>query len=133
MMANYIYPAVFHAEEVGGYSVKFPDLLGCVTEGDSLAEAFEMAQDALGIYLYSLEQDGEEYPKPSNPANIHLENGDFTALFEWDRITYLKKTDNKAVKKTLTIPSWLNSLAEEKNVNFSQILQSALMEKLVNK
>ena len=132
-MANYIYPAVFHAEEVGGYSVKFPDLLGCVTEGDSLAEALEMAQDAMGIYLYSLDEDGEEYPNPSNPANISLNDGEFTALIEWDKIAYLKKTDNKAIKKTVTIPSWLNSLAEKENVNFSQILQSALIEKLVNK
>lgn len=129
-MKKFIYPAIFHAEDVGGYSVDFPDLLGCVTEGDSLEEALDMANDALGIYLYTLRQDGKEFPKATNPAAIKTKSKEFVTLIEWNELAYLKKVDNKAVKKTLTIPSWLNSLAEEKEINFSQVLQDALKKQL---
>lgn len=128
-MKMYIYPAIFHAEDVG-YSITFPDLLGCVSEGDSLEEALEMAEDALGIYLYTLSEDGVSFPIPSNPAEIQLKEKEFITLIAWDKIEYLKRTDNKAVKKTLTIPSWLNYLAEKENINFSGILQKALKERL---
>lgn len=94
-----IYPAVFHPEAEGGYSVDFPDLLGCVTEGDTLVEAVAMAEDALGIYLYSLKVDKEPYPPPSDPAGIKVENGSFISLVEYDEIAYIKRTDNRAVKK----------------------------------
>lgn len=129
-MRKEMYPAVFSTDGKTGYTVMFPDLLGCVTEGDTLKEAVEMAEDALGIYLYSLSEDGEEFPEASNPADIKCEKGEFTDLVVWDEEEYLKRTDNKAVKKTLTIPSWLNHKAEEKQLNFSQILQRALREEL---
>lgn len=128
-MKKAIYPAVFHAETVG-YSVEFPDLLGCVTEGDSLPEALEMAQDALGIYLYTLRQDNKAFPKSTDPSDIKTKGNDFVTLIDWDELAYLRRVDNKAVKKTLTIPSWLNTLAEENNVNFSQVLQEALKKQL---
>ena len=111
-MRKEMYPAVFSTDGENGYTVSFPDLLGCVTEGDTLCEAVEMAEDALGIYLYSLSE------------------GEFIDLVKWDEEEYLKRTDNKAVKKTLTIPSWLNHKAEEKQLNFSQILQRALKQEL---
>lgn len=128
-MKTHIYPAIFHAEDVG-YSITFPDLLGCISEGDSLEEALEMAEDALGIYLYTLSEDGVSFPIPSNPAEIQLKEKEFITLIAWDKIEYLKRTDNKAVKKTLTIPSWLNYLAEKENINFSGVLQKALKERL---
>lgn len=131
-MEKRIYPAIFHPEEVGGYSLHFPDLPGCVTEGDTLAEALEMAQDALGIYLYSLKQDKEKMPAASKPETLTVDAGDFITLIEWDELEYLRKTDNKAIKKTLTLPSWLNSRAEEMQINFSKTLQEALMEKVNN-
>lgn len=86
MATKLIYPAVFHPEEDGGYSVDFPDLLGCVTEGDTLSEAVDMAEDALGIYLYSLKEDKEPYPEPSNPADIKVEGRDFVSLVEYDEV-----------------------------------------------
>ncbi|WP_028255208.1 type II toxin-antitoxin system HicB family antitoxin [Veillonella magna] len=129
-MRKEMYPAVFSADVNGGYTVSFPDLLGCVTEGDTLTEAVDMAEDALGLYLYSLLEDGEELPKPSDPVTIKCEDGEFIDLVKWDEEEYLKKTDNKAVKKTLTIPSWLNHKAEAKKLNFSKILQRALREEL---
>ncbi len=129
-MKRVYYPAVFHPEEVGGYSVTFPDLLGCVTEGDTLQEAIDMATDALGLYLYSLEEDHEEVPAASNPADIKPAGRDFVSLVEYDRVAYLKRTDSRAVKKTLTIPAWMDILAKENNINFSQVLQKAISREL---
>ena len=87
VMNKFFYPAVFHPEEDGGYSVDFPDLLGCVTEGKTLAEAIQMAEDALGIYMYSLKEDKEQAPEPSNPAGIETEGQDFVKLIELDADT----------------------------------------------
>ncbi len=129
-MNKIIYPAIFHPEEVGGYSVFFPDLLGCVTQGDTLEEAIFMAEDALGIYLYTLKEDGETAPEPSNPANIELSGQDFISLVVYDEIAYLKRTDSHSVKKTLTIPAWMDTLAREKHLNFSNVLQNALRREL---
>ena len=129
-MKKIIYPAIFHKEEVGGYSVTFPDLPGCNTEGNDLAEALYMAQDALRLYLYSLKQDKMPLPQSMQPEALILDKDSFVTLVEWDEEAYLRRTSNKAVKKTLTIPEWMNTLAEEKNINFSKTLQEALLEKL---
>ena len=129
-MRKEMYPAVFSADGTGGYTVVFPDLVGCVTEGDTLSESVEMAEDALGIYLFSLSEEGEAFPKASDPTSIRCGNGEFIDLVKWDEEEYLKRTDNKAVKKTLSIPSWLNHKAEEQQLNFSRILQRALKEEL---
>lgn len=129
-MENVLYPALFSSDLTGGYSVIFPDLIGCVTEGDDLNHAVSMAEDALGIYLYTLKEEGETFPVASNPTDIHCEDGEFISLVRWDELEYLKKTDNRAVKKTLTIPSWLNHKAEEQGINFSRVLQCALKREL---
>lgn len=129
-MEKLFYPAVFHHEEVGGYSVDFPDLLGCVTEGDTLAEAIRMAEDALGIYLYTLKEEGEEAPAPSDPADVEVSGRDFVSLVEYDEVEYLKRTDSHSVKKTLTIPAWMDTLARENNLNFSNVLQNAIRREL---
>lgn len=129
-MEKLFYPAVFHPEEDGGFSVDFPDLLGCVTEGDTLAEAIEMAEDALGIYLYTLKEDKEKAPDPSSPADIKVAGRDFVSLIEYDEVAYLKRTDSHAVKKTLTIPAWMDVLAKEHNLNFSNVLQNAIRREL---
>lgn len=86
MATKLIYPAVFHSEVDGGYSVDFPDLLGCVKESDTLSEAIDMAEDALGIYLYSLKEDKEPYPEPSDSADIKTEGRDFVSLIEYDEV-----------------------------------------------
>ena len=129
-MEKRIYPAIFHKEEIGGYSVTFPDLPGCNTEGNDLTEALHMAQDALSLYLYSLKQDKEPLPQASRPELLSLDKDSFVTLVEWNEAAYLKRTSNKAIKKTLTIPEWMNTIAEEKNINFSQTIQEELLEKL---
>ena len=127
-MKKIFYPAVFTKEE-NGYWVKFPDLPGCFTEGDSISEAYEMAQEAMGLWLQS-ERNGFNYPEASDITGIRTAENEQIVLVEFDPIEYLKRTSSKSVKKTLTIPEWLNTLAEEKNVNFSQVLQNALKENL---
>lgn len=128
MNKTYYYPAIFTTEDVG-FSVRFPDLPGCYTEGDTIDEAYKMATSAIG--LYAQEDDGSfVFPKASAPNNIVLDKDEFLVLIEFDLIEYLKNTSDKAVKKTLTIPSWLNNLAEQNNVNFSNVLQNALKEYL---
>jgi len=126
-----IYPACFYPNE-DGYTVVFPDLPGCVTEGNTLSEAMDMAIDASSGWLLSSVEENKEIPKASNIKNVipdEYENG-FVSLIGVDLDEYSQKHGNKAVKKTLTIPSWLNTIAEENNVNFSQVLQNALKDQL---
>ena len=133
-----IYPACFFKEEKG-YSVIFPDL-DVATCGDTLEEAMEMAVDCLAGYLYWLMQDEEQAPVPSRmegivPAEIAGELGfeyveAFTSLVSVDVAEYAKLHFEKSVKKTLSIPAWLNRLALEREINFSQVLQDALKERL---
>ena len=131
-MEKRIYPAIFHPETDGGYSLYFPDLPGCISEGNTLAEAFDNAQDALGIYLYSMLQDKAAYPVASKPEALAIASGDFVTLVEWDELEYLRKTDHISVKKTLTIPAWLNARADALQINFSKTLKDALIQKVSN-
>ena len=124
----YYYPAVFTKEEVG-FSVRFPDLPGCYTEGDTIEEAYRRSTSAIGLYLQNTLGDFE-FPEASAPNCIELESDEFVVLIKFDLVEYLKTSSNKSVKKTLTIPSWLNNLAEQNNVNFSKVLQNALKEHL---
>ena len=96
-MEKRIYPAIFHKEEVGGYSVTLPDLPGCNTEGNDLAEALYMAQDALGLYLYSLKQDKEPLPQAMRPELLILDKDSSVTLVESDEVTYLKSNSNKTI------------------------------------
>lgn len=128
-MAKYLYPAVFTKDDAG-YSVNFPDLKNCFTSGETLEEAIDMANDVLCLTLYDLEQEGAEIPAASAVNSIaHAEN-EFVSLVGCDTIAYRKFFDNKAVKKTLSIPSWLNDMAERAGINFSGTLQDALKAKL---
>lgn len=129
-----VYPACFYEDEDGGYSVEIPDLKGCCTQGDTLEETMEMAQDAaLGWLLTSIEEE-EEIPTPSKIEEIELENNNgFKTLLLLDIDQYSEKYGSKkAIKKTLTIPEWLNRRAEKIGINFSKTLQEALLSKIVS-
>lgn len=128
-MSKYVYPAIF-AKEDKGYSVCFPDVQGCYTQGETLTEAMDMAKDALNLMLYGFEEDGIAINPPSDINSICTGANEFTTLISCDTMEYRRFYDNKAVKKTLTIPSWLNTVAEKANVNFSATLQEALISKL---
>ena len=129
-MAKYVYPAIFSPSDDGGFTVSFPDVSGCYTEGDTLAEAMEQAKDALCLILYDLEEREESIPVPTSINDVVTENGDIVSLVACDTLEYRKFLDKKAVKKTLTIPNWLNTMAERADINFSAALQEALIEKL---
>ena len=129
-MSKYAYAAVFTPAEEGGFTVNFPDLPNCFTDGDTIAEALEMAKDVLCLTLYGLEEDRKDIPQPTELAQIHTEQGEFVSLVACDTLEYRRFFDKKAVKKTLTIPNWLNNIAERNEVNFSAVLQEALIEKL---
>jgi len=129
MKRHYVYPAVFHHEDTG-FSVFFPDLKGCQTQGETIEEATLMAQEALGLYLECLIEDGKAIPPASNPKSLSLTSDDFIAMISVDIFAYKNRTNGKAVKKTLTIPAWLNEEAEKQHINFSSVLQEALIEKI---
>ena len=136
-----MYPACFYKEN-DGYSVIFPDLNYLATQGDSFEEAMEMAVDCLAGYLYSAQRDGESVPAPSKLADVDpvavskelapdMPVGDaIVNLVSVDVAEYAKKHFEKSVKKTLTIPAWLNDAAVAQGVNFSRVLQQALKEQL---
>jgi predicted RNase H-like HicB family nuclease len=126
----YIFPAVFERTVKGSYGISFPDLPGCISMGDTLQEAHKMAKEALGLHLYGMEHDDDDIPEPSSLESIQLEVNETLGLIEVWMLPVRAELDNRAVKKTLTIPHYLNELAEKKKVNFSQILQSALKDHL---
>lgn len=129
-MNKLFYPAIFHSTEDNGFWVSFPDFPECLTEGDNIAQAYEMAFNCLGLGIVSREKEGVEIPLPSTPPSINLNDNEFLAIIEFDLNSYRKKNSSKSVKKTLTIPEWLNEEAVAMNINFSQVLQDALMQKI---
>lgn len=128
-MGKLFYPAIFHKAEEGGFWISFPDIPECLTEGDNMQQAYEMAVEALGLALVNRKEEKEEIPVPSEIDKIHEEDGTIV-IIEFDMQEYLRKHNSRAVKKTLSIPEWLNEEATAMGVNFSQVLQEALMSKL---
>ncbi|MCD7763088.1 MAG: type II toxin-antitoxin system HicB family antitoxin [Lachnospiraceae bacterium] len=127
-MKKLFYPALFHPAEEGGYWVTFPDIPECVTEGDDMEEAYSMAVDALGLALTERMKEKEVLPEASKVEDI-TEDGTVVVI-QFDLAEYNRKHNSKAVKKTLSIPEWLNEEAMAASINFSQVLQEALMAKL---
>ena len=128
-MAKYVYPAIF-TPEPEGYSINFPDLESCYTSAPTLEEGMEMAADVLCLTLYGLEEEGKPIPAASDLRAVKTEGRAFASLIRCDTIEYRRFYDGKAVKKTLTIPAWLNTMAESNGVNFSLVLQTALKHEL---
>lgn len=136
-----IYPACFFKEE-DGYSVIFPDLNWLATQGDTLEEAMEMAVDCLAGYLYACQMDVDTVPEPSgmsaiDPVEVSKQIAPdeavgeaFVNMVSVDVAAYAKQHFEKSVRKTLTIPAWLNAAALEMDINFSQVLQEALLAKV---
>lgn len=129
-MAKYAYPAIFTPEEDGAYSISFPDLEGCYTCGDNLEDGIESAEDALALMLYEYETESRTIPEPSSLSSFALKDGEFVNYIACDTLEYRKMFCSKAVKKTLSIPEWLNEAAISMGLNFSQVLQEALLQKV---
>lgn len=129
-MNKLFYPAVFHIAEEGGFWITFPDIPECMTQGDDMQHAYEMAVDALGLAISSRKEEKIEIPIPSEPCKINTSDDEYCVVIEFDMLAYQKRTNSKAVKKTLTIPEWLNEEAIALGINFSQVLQEALIQKV---
>ena len=128
-MNRLFYPAVFHKAEEGGFWVTFPDIPECMTQGEDMQEAYEMSVDALGLALTARENEKEPIPAASALDAVDPEDGTLV-IIEFDMAEYRRKNCSRAVKKTLSIPEWLNEAAIRENINFSQTLQDALREQL---
>ena len=128
-MEKLFYPALFHKSEEGGFWISFPDFPECFTEGDDMKQAYEMTVEALGLALVNRKEEKEEIPDPSDLDKIQNEDGTIV-IVEFDMLEYQRKHNSKAVKKTLSIPERLNEEAVSMGVNFSQVLQEALVSKL---
>ena len=126
MLPNYYsYPAIFYYDP-DGISIEFPDLPGCLPCASTTEEAFRNAKEAMGLHLYGMEQDGDPIPAPSAIEDLHPEEGGVLTMVEVFMPSVRDRVNNRVVKKTLTIPAWLNREAEEAHVNFSQVLTDAL-------
>lgn len=126
---NYIFPAVISFLGEKDYNVRFLDFENITTYGESLADAFDKAEDALKLEIFDLYSDKLEIPESSDVSNIKVGIDETVILVKVNLKKILKQYDNKSIKKTLSIPSWLNKMAEDEKVNCSQILQEALKEK----
>lgn len=129
MKDKYVYPAIFHYAN-DGISIEFPDLPGCLSCTDTDEEALYMAEDALGLWMVDLEEDNEEIPEPSKLKDIEVGKDQKTVLVSVWMPMVRKAINNRSIKKTLTIPQWLDIMAREKGINFSYILQEALKKEL---
>ncbi|MBU2704113.1 putative RNase H-like HicB family nuclease [Sporomusaceae bacterium BoRhaA] len=130
MLDKYIFPAIFEAGDEHGYCITFPDLPGIVTSGETIEESLAMAKEALELHLYGMEEDEDAIPEPTPPNKIAVPEGGFVNLIEVWMPPVRDEMANRAVKKTLTIPQWLNDLAERRKVNYSHLLQESLKHHL---
>ena len=129
---KYVYPVCIYPGDVSGYTVVVPDLPGCVTEGDTISDALEKAIDAASGWVLDELEDGKKPPEASAPEQIvadEYESG-MVSIVMLDIDAYAEKYGSKAVRKNCTIPAWLNTAAEKAHLNFSQVLQAGLQERL---
>lgn len=123
-MASYVYPAVFHPNEDGTITILYPDLPGCVSEGKSLENALYMAQDALKLWLECTLEDGISVPAPSAMSDVSLDPGEFVSLIR------AEVRDNRAVRRTVSIPKWMDERVSAAGLSLSRVLQDALRDRL---
>ncbi|KIR03207.1 hypothetical protein P261_02022 [Lachnospiraceae bacterium TWA4] len=126
-----VYPAIFYpCEEKKGYTVEVPDLTGCISEGDSLVNAIEMGTDAACGWILGELEEGNDIPKASDYKDIVPDEPDgFVNLLVLDIDSYIERYGSKTVRKNITIPAWLNTYGEKNHINFSKVLQEALLLK----
>ena len=122
-----VYPAIFRPEPEGDITIYFPDLKGCISCGDDLKHALEMAEEVLGLYLVALEEHNHDIPAASEISAIKAKKGEFVSLVMVEVNKYRR---NKSTNTMVTIPAWLKEAGEQAHINFSGVLQEALKQKL---
>lgn len=126
---RYVYPAVLTFEEGYEIAVTFPDLPGCATSGKDEADAIAMGREAMALHLWSMEVDGDAIPTASSVKNIKLDDNEAVVFIEAYMPAVRLSQENRSVNRTVTLPAWLNAKALELGVNFSQVLQEALVNR----
>ncbi len=126
---KYVYPAII-TYDGEAYLVDFPDLPDCFTDGQTPEEALENAADALNLFLWHYEKNKRSIPAATSIASLKAPERGFISMIKADTLAYARQNDKRAVRKNLSIPQWLNTLAVENNINFSNVLQKALMQEL---
>lgn len=128
MKNRYIYPAIIKiVDEI--YDISFPDLNNCFTFGENLEDALDSANDVLSLCLYDMEKDDKNIPDASMLQDLNLDEDESVAWINVWMVPVRDKMENRSIKKTVTIPKWINDIGVENNLNFSQILQAAIKEK----
>lgn len=130
-----VYPAILYPFSDGaeGFVVEVPDLPGCVTEGDSMADAILMGIDAASGWILDEWENGHDVPPPSKLSKIKVKSQGIVTLLALDMNSYAEKYGNKAIRKNLTIPAYMNTYAESHGLNFSKLLQNAIAEQMKNR
>ena len=121
---EFVYPAIFQANDDGSYTITYPDLPGCISEGKSLENAMSMAQSALAQWIEYLIDKNQEIPQPSPMQSVLVEANEFVNLIHFDN------KDKRAVKRTVSIPKWMDEGASQSGLSLSRVLQDALKERL---
>ena len=124
-----VYTAIFTPFDDGnGFTVEVPDLPGCVTEGDSLVEAIDMGVDAASGWILGEIEDGNQFPEASPAGSIEAPEGSFTNLLVLDMDAYAEKYGNKAVRRNITIPAWLDTYVQKNHLSLSKVVQDSLLD-----
>lgn len=126
---KYVYPAILTQED-DGIIVSFPDVEGARADGATMEEALENAEDVLNLMLLTMEEKHMNIKTPTPIASLDVPKGSTAALVRADTLAYSKKVDTRAVRKSVSIPAWMDSLAREHNLNFSNVLQNAICREL---
>ena len=127
-MKKLCYPAIFTpCEELEGFTVEFPDLTGCVTEGRDIIQAIEMAQDAANGWLLLELEEGNQLPTPSPISSIKTTGNSFTSMIVLDIGAYAEQYGSKAVRRNITLPAWISTYVDKNNISCSKVLQEALL------
>ncbi|MDR1902488.1 MAG: type II toxin-antitoxin system HicB family antitoxin [Treponema sp.] len=121
---EYVYPAIFHKNDDESYTITYPDLPGCISEGKSLGNAMYMAESALTQWISYLTDKKQEIPQASSPKDLKTENGEFVNLIRSE------VKDGRAVKRTVSIPKWMDEEVAKSGLSLSRVLQDALNERL---
>ena len=126
----YVYPVIFTPIEEGGYCVYAPDIKGCITEADNFAEGIAKIRDGICGMLYILERDNQPIPEPTDVFLVKREKNDIVTLVDAPLEEYRRRVGSKAVRRTISIPEWLDKLAMQSNISLSQITQKAIKDEL---
>ena len=129
MKKRYTFVAIL-TEEENGISIEFPDLPGCCPCAETMEQALDNAKEALGLHIWGMEQDGEPIPEPTPIGKIKTVSGQVAISVDVFMPSVRERIENKSIKKTLTIPNWLDKLAAGEQINYSKLFQDALINYL---